>query len=204
MLNLMECVLSTWSPGIGDPTLLGWATVGLYLVAALMCFRYLITASFGYGCKREQFFWLATGVLLAALAVNKQLDLQSALTAAGRCIARAQGWYENRREVQRDFIMVLIVICIAGFAFMLWWLRGLWRNTGIAALGLAFVASFVLVRAVSFHHFDALLNMHLAGMRINGLLEWSGPLLIMLATLVNTRRMKSDSIFPDDGIAYRA
>lgn len=204
MLNLMECVFSSWSPGIGDPSLLGWVTVGLYFIAALMCFRYLITASFGYGCKREQLFWLLTGLLLAALAVNKQLDLQSALTAAGRCIAKAQGWYENRREVQRDLIMMLIIFCIFGFAVMLWWLRGLWRNTGIAALGLAFVASFVLVRAVSFHHFDALLKMHLAGMRMNGLLEWSGPLLIILATLVNSRRKRPDAIYPGEGIAYRA
>ncbi|MDB5657901.1 MAG: isopropylmalate isomerase large subunit [Cypionkella sp.] len=48
------------------------------------------------------------------LAVNKQLDLQSALAATGRCIAQFQGWYRARRDVQHHVIEVLLVAIVAG------------------------------------------------------------------------------------------
>jgi hypothetical protein len=31
--------IGTWSPGIGDPNVVGWLTVVLYLVASVLCFR---------------------------------------------------------------------------------------------------------------------------------------------------------------------
>jgi len=72
------------------------------------------------------------------LAVNKQLDLQSFLTALGRCDARLQGWYETRRP-----------------------------------------AGYVLVRAVSFHHMDTLINTRLLDVRLKSVFELSGLVLIL-------------------------
>jgi len=52
--------------------------------------------------------WALLALLMAFLAINKELDLQSAFTVAGRCLAKAQGWYEERRDFQRHFIFALI------------------------------------------------------------------------------------------------
>ena len=100
----MSCVLGGWAPRIGDPTLMGWATVAAYFAAAI-----LATLAARRATGRQRAFWIGLAVILLALTVNKQLDLQSALTEAGRCISKAQGWYEARRSVQVIFIEAVLV-----------------------------------------------------------------------------------------------
>src|SRR6476659_1098397 len=50
--------------------------------------------------SNERRAWLAISVLFLFLGVNKQLDLQTALTEAGRYLAHYKGWYEQRQVVQ--------------------------------------------------------------------------------------------------------
>jgi hypothetical protein len=40
--------------------------------------------------------WATISILFLGLGINKQLDLQSALTEAGRILAIEQGWYGPR------------------------------------------------------------------------------------------------------------
>jgi len=47
-----------------------------------------------------------------ALGINKQLDLQTALTEAGRVLARYQGWYEQRQFVQLVVIALFAMTCL--------------------------------------------------------------------------------------------
>lgn len=77
--ELTACVAERWSPVIGDPQITGWVTVAAYVVAALMSAAVWLRLK----GRRGRVFWAMVALLLAALAVNKQLDLQSALTAAG-------------------------------------------------------------------------------------------------------------------------
>jgi hypothetical protein len=89
-----------WSPKIGDPTIGGWLTVVLYILAAGSCWisaRELVLEDIGSNERRA---WLAISALFLALGINKQLDLQSALTEAGRVLAHYQGWFEQRQLVQ--------------------------------------------------------------------------------------------------------
>src|SRR5947208_14886073 len=100
-----------WTPGIGDPTLAGWLTVALYLVAAVLCWRLARQAGLKNAVRsRERRTWRAISVLFLALGINKQLDLQTALTEAGRVLAHYQGWYEQRQLVQLAFITLVAVI----------------------------------------------------------------------------------------------
>src|SRR5256885_2005164 len=86
-----------WTPGIGDPTLAGWLTVALYLVGAVLCWRLARQAGLENAVRsRERRTWRAISVLFLALGINKQLDLQTALTEAGRVLAHYQGGYEHR------------------------------------------------------------------------------------------------------------
>ena len=180
---MIGCVLERWQPGIGDPTWQGWATVLVYLATALLAFQ-ASHAPFPAATRgRERAFWVLTLLLLSGLALNKQLDLQSALTAAGRCMANVQGWYGQRRLVQMGFLLGLAGLAVAFLAILLRLLRGSWSRSALPVLGLVFVCAFVLMRAVGFHHADRLLGLPVLGLRTNTALEWAGPGLISLGAL---------------------
>ena len=174
--EILTCAGARWSPGIGDPTLYGWATVGVFAVAALLC---ALLAASPEG-RPERALWIALALLMAALAVNKQLDLQSALTAAGRCVSQDQGWYDARRGVQALFTLAVGAASLAGLVLLAVAMRRHLARTWAALLGAGFVAGFVLVRAVSWGHVGAILDLPVGGMRMNHVLENAGPILVAL------------------------
>lgn len=189
----LDCVLARWQPGIGDPTWQGWLTVLVYLGVAALALRVLRRAPFPdpRSAGRERLFWGVILGLMLVLAVNKQLDLQSALTQAGRCLARAQGWYENRRPVQVGFLLALAGLAglfLIGLARLL---RGSGGRQRLAIAGLVFVCTFVLMRAVGFHHADRFLHLPVLGLRANTALEWTGPALIAASGLRLLRRQET-------------
>ncbi len=176
----IACALEHWAPGIGDPTIMGWVTVAAYALCALMAGVVARRAPFARaGFRRERLFWAGLALLMGLLAVNKQLDLQSFLTALGRCDARLQGWYEIRRPVQRAFIILLLTFTVLGGAALAWVMRHALKRIWPALLGLVLVAGYVLVRAVSFHHMDALINTRLLDVRLKSVFELSGLVLIL-------------------------
>lgn len=180
---MLACVLARWQPVIGDPFWQGWATMLLYLMTAILAFL-ASRADFPAATKeKERAFWTLTLLLLVALALNKQLDLQSALTAAGRCLAQAQGWYGQRRLVQMGFLGGLAVLTVVFLLILVRLLKGSWSRSALPVLGIVFVCVFVLVRAVGFHHADRLLGLPVMGLRMNTALEWTGPALISLGAL---------------------
>ena len=187
MADLIDCVSQRWSPKIGDPTALGWISVAAYGACACLGLAVILR---GKTQGRGAVFWAMLMLLMVFLAVNKQLDLQSALTAAGRCVAKAQGWYDDRRAFQRHFIFALIAGIGAVLALCIYLLRSEMRHSGLALLGLGFVCGFVAVRAVGFHHVDWLINQNFIGVRMNGVLELSGLVLIAVnaAALLRRRR----------------
>jgi hypothetical protein len=184
LADLQSCALARWSPGIGDPTAMGWGTVMVYLAAAAVAFVVASRAPFPAGSRRrERLFWALLAAVLLALAVNKQLDLQSYVTALGRCAAQHQGWYDRRRFVQEMVILGLLVVMVL-LAVGLWrMMRGTLARSGAALAGLILVLGFVAIRAVGFHHVDALIRLDVLDMRLNWLFELTGPVLIGLAGL---------------------
>ena len=184
LASLQSCVFDRWSPSLGDPTVAGWLTVAAYAACAVLAALVLQRRVAG----RAPLFWLLICLAMAFLAVNKQLDLQSLLTAIGRCVARLQGWYGERRAFQRHFIEGLLVVIALMLALGLYLLRRDLRRNGLALLGLVVVAGFVAIRAVGFHHVDAMLNLRVQNLRYNVIFELSGLTLIALNALWLLRR----------------
>ncbi len=180
---LVACTGARWSPRIGDPTLWGWLTVAAYAACAV-----LAVAVARRQPGRARAFWAAVALAMALLAVNKQLDLQILLTAVGRCIAQAQGWYEQRRSVQREFVLVLLALTGVALALAAGLMRRHLRQNGLALAGLVLVAGFVAIRAAGFYHVDALVHTGFHSVRANFLLENAGLLLIALNALALLRR----------------
>ncbi|MEO0820618.1 MAG: hypothetical protein AAF074_09365 [Pseudomonadota bacterium] len=173
MEGALACALRRWSPEIGDPSAMGWATVAGYFAAAMLALA--VAARPGRfpaeSRRREALFWAGMVLVLLALGINKQLDLQSFATAIGRCVAQAGGWYEARRPVQLAAVLALAgAVCLGGLGLALL-LRGTLARNGLALAGLVALGGFVLVRAVGFTHVDRLINLDLAGLRVNWVLE---------------------------------
>lgn len=185
----LACAHENWSPGIGDPHVMSWVIVGVYVIAALAALTLAVLNFFdGPGAARERMFWGGIGVVLAFLAVNKQLDLQSLLTAIGRCHAQLTGWYDDRASMQRGFIRGLAAGALLTAVALAWFLRASLRRNALAVLGFAFVLGFVVIRAVGFHDVDHLISTEWKSLRVNWILELSGLVLILLAAIPRLRR----------------
>ncbi|MET0250752.1 MAG: hypothetical protein ABW203_01085 [Novosphingobium sp.] len=169
-------MIAGWSPGIGDPTPVGWLTVLAYLAAAMANLR-----AAGRDAPDNARMWLSLFVFLGLLAVNKQLDLQSLLTAVAREEARNGGWYDSRRWIQEVFILMLLAISTAAMAFLLYLTRRRGRPLRVAMLGITVLLLFVCVRASSFHHMDALLGVSFLAMSVNHVLEIGGIAIVGIA-----------------------
>lgn len=179
---LYECIFASWSPTIGDPTPLGWATVGAYAVVAIWLW---VTARGNEG--GERLLWRLCAVFLAFLCVNKQLDLQSFLTAAGRCHAQQSGWYDDRRAFQEMFIYGVIATAVLAIAVMLLLLREKIGRNLLLLFGIVTLSAFIVVRAAGAHKFDALFSQDVGPFKINHLLELGGIAILMLACLLRGR-----------------
>lgn len=186
LMELQGCVAGRWSPQIGDPDVTGWLTVMAYVLTAILS----IAVWRRLAGRAGRVFWAVLVVLLAFLAVNKQLDLQSALTAAGKCLATAQGWYAERRSVQAGFIATLLAIVVLGLVAAMLMLRNSLGRDFLALLGLAIVLAFVMGRAVSIHRFDNLIGAQSLGVSNNFLFENAGLLLIALNAVLLLRRYR--------------
>ena len=173
-----------WRPEIGDPSTMGWITVAAYAFAAFTCVLAAIRTGRSPGTARgSRALWSLVALLMAFLCVNKQLDLQSLLTDIGRVLAWRQGWYEDRREFQKLFIIALLGFSLASAAFLLLRCHAFWKRHLLLAVGLVFLGTFIAVRAVSFHHFDSFLKWSPGGVRMNWLLELSGIAIVWISAL---------------------
>jgi hypothetical protein len=184
MRTTLTCAFTQWSPSLGDNHWVGWLTVVVYLIAGLAAARVARAVPDSVaGSARERLFWGITAATLLALAVNKQLDLQSLLTMIARCHSQLSGWYNDRRVVQEAFIVMIALSGVVSLALMALILRGILGRVWAALLGLGFVCVFVVVRAASFHHVDIFLGSSFGGVRMNWLLELPGPTLVALVAL---------------------
>jgi hypothetical protein len=165
-LPVTDGMIGNWSPGLGDSSIMGWFTVVLYFCAAYRCFRLARDRNVTLVRRERSVWWLFT-LALVTLGINKQLDLQSALTEIGRILAREQGWYEERRLVQAEFIGLVGLLGLASITLLIWITRWMPAATRVAVTGGAVLVTFVVVRAASFHHFDRLIGRSLVGMEFN-------------------------------------
>lgn len=172
-----------WSPGLGDPTVMGWVTVAVYLLAAALCGLAALGATEAQNrFPRRRWFWWVFCASLFLLGINKQLDLQTWLTLFLRHWAQDLGWYGARRGLQAVFIGLVAISGLAALAG----LKALVEQQATRAirwglLGGAFLGCFVLVRASSFHHVDQMLGMDLAGVRLNWMFELGSLGIIVFA-----------------------
>jgi hypothetical protein len=175
-----QSLIFNWTPGIGDPTPIGWITVALYFLASFNTWRCARIVKFED--KGESRAWQSISLSFLALGINKQLDLQTAFTELGRVIAHYQGWYEQRQSVQLLFIVLVAAICLVVTIVLLIWVRKAPPQTWVGLIGTMMVLGYVLIRAASFHHVDRFIGSTVLGLRWNWLIEITGILLVAAAS----------------------
>ena len=188
-IGIQPVMAHGWQPGIGDPTLMGWATVALYFWAAFNSFR--VKRHLRVEDSVDRRFWSGMSLILIFLGINKQLDLQSLLTQVGRNLAKAQGWYQYHRHVQSVFIVGVAVVGVVLLITLLVLFRNRLRECGMALLGLVILICFIVIRAASFHHVDRALGMPVGHVNLNFALECSGLILILVGALIASRHAKA-------------
>jgi hypothetical protein len=166
-----------WQPSIGDPTAMGWIIVGAYGLAFVLCGW----CAWRSAPRPERRFWGVMAVVMLLLGINKQLDLQTWLTQFGRDWALAGGWYESRRVIQALFIFWLGMGVLGLKAWLGLRLQALQKPTRLAGMGLLLLGAFVLMRAASFHHVDAMLGVHFANVQLHTVFELGGLAVIVYA-----------------------
>jgi hypothetical protein len=178
-----EVASFNWTPGIGDPTFVGWLTVALYFATSISCWKLRHKIELDDRRRSNEYLaWRSIAILFLALGINKQLDLQTALTEVGRVVAHLQGWYEQRRSIQLDFIGLVAATCVTAAITLLIWMRRAPLPTWLALIGTILVFGYVLIRAASFHHIDRFIGESILGLRWNWVIEISGISLVFIAS----------------------
>lgn len=188
--GLSQCTFARWQPRIGDPHLMGWVTVVCYALTFLLCVA--VFKKTDPTRRAARMFWFLLCVLMLFLAVNKQLDLQSFATAGARCIAKLQGWYADRGSFQFKVVLGMGLAAMVISLIFLWALRRDLKRNLVALIGLAVVFGFVLIRAVGWHDFDAIINIRLGVVRLNWVLELSGLFLISINAIFLLKSSRID------------
>ncbi len=187
-----------WSPGIGDPSIMGWLTVAIYITAGVYALKVFRDSEYIFSTEiiLQKYFWLVICSAMFFLAINKQLDLQTFFTAWAKYFAKQQDWYSDRRKYQKLFIYTIFILSILLFVFLAFLFRRVYKNQFLALIGISFLFAFIFVRASSFHHMDQLISSKVFGLKMNWILELSGISLLLL----NAHRLlnKKRSIFEED------
>ena len=110
------------------------------------------------------------------LGSNKQLDLQALLNETGRLLSYKLGLYEQRRELQKWFMISLLAVSSLGALSTLIFFRGFWKQHLLLAAGLLLSLSYVALRAATIEHLYPAIIPHLENPGPGGLLETGGRL----------------------------
>ena len=107
----------------------------------------------------------------------------------GKTFAKTHGLYSERRMIQLASLGSIALLAGGIFIYFMQITRGAFRQYALALFGVLFTLSFVVIRASSLHHVDALLGWHVGGLRMNFLLENTGILLVVIAAARAVRQV---------------
>lgn len=186
---IYQCIVNTWSPKIGDPFLLAWIITAGYFLAAILSFSVSQRITKYYSAPGKAWaFWLGLTVMMVFLGLNKQLDLQTFLHSSLKCLSIVEGWYNQRRIFQLDFVIAIAAVFAVLVVFIISFFREILRKDTLAVTGIIFLLVFILIHASYFNYFEmpAITEFYEAG--LNWLLEITGIALICLQSLLRLKK----------------
>jgi hypothetical protein len=134
--------------------------------------------------------WHGIFVALIVLALNKLFE--GSVTGFIRMLAMEEGWYDQRRVVQIEFIAVVALVCLLVVGVLLLLARHAPAATQIALVGTMMLLALGLVRDASLHQIDHLMGQRIIGLKVNWIFELGGLGLVLLASKWRGRRRQKD------------
>ena len=145
---IQACLQDTFRLQLGDPSMVGLALTALYVAASLLMLRRLWLG--GFHLPREGLLWGVCTAILLLLTLNKQLDLQQTVIWTGRCVARAEGWFDQRLVFQRAFGTVILAAVASGVLVLIWTCRTAIRANWGLMLGMGLMLGFIVLQIARF------------------------------------------------------
>lgn len=168
-----------------------WVTVAAYLITAVLLAVCALRQKVNKG-QRNTWWGLAVSMLL--LGINKQQNFTGILTRLGRQSAFQEDWYSGRSGLQMFLVIAFLVVGLVLLVFLIRYRHAISRLQWIAVVGVLFLFSFALIRAVSLHAIDAFLYANIAGIQPNWLVELGGIALVAVPAIVGLVRKGNKEI----------
>ncbi|MFV0359135.1 hypothetical protein [Tropicimonas sp.] len=149
--SALACGVADWVEIFGDPILRGTVFMLAYGIAAVLMLR---VAQQSRG--REKWLWWLSASLFLFQVVNTHLDLQGLVWATGRCLARAQGWYEERRKIQAAFVGVMATVVLISLLVTALVFRRHILNNLLLVSGVLIAFSMTAVRGINYQGLSTL------------------------------------------------
>jgi len=168
----------------------GWLHLLLlaaYFGAAWLCFVNAHIASQARHSMENPAVWYVAAAVLCVLGVNAMLQLDVLLTATMRAVARLDGWYAQRRVLQYQGLGGLALLVLLSWNRLRAAYVAAARDAAPVALGLSLVLLLLLLRTVSAHGTDAVLNLDVLGYSLGRWLELGALGLVLLGSLRGLR-----------------
>ena len=188
---------------VGDPSLNGWATFFVYLVAAWLCAANArqSAALAEIGGRRvalaqsRRRFWIMLAALLLLLGLTRQLDLQALAAQLTRDLLHQDGVYDERSGLQIGLIAAIGIFGMIGLLIALFSFRRAEASVLIALMGAASLILFTIIRTISLHDVDQFLH-HEIGVpyiHVNNLIEIGTLAVIAGASCAFARRLRDEA-----------
>ncbi|MCV2882362.1 hypothetical protein [Actibacterium sp. XHP0104] len=184
----IPCGIADWTQIWGDPLLSGTVFMIGYGLAGVLMLR-IAARTVG----RERWLWRICGWLFVFQVANTHLDMHALVVSYGRCLARAQGWYQGRHDIQ---LVVLIGALALAAAIILGGLVVFYRNilgNALLVLGVTVALGLTVVKAINYHHIEHFYVGVFGQFRGADLIELSGVALALIAALLKWRGLR-DSV----------
>ena len=180
ILQVFSTALPVWEQAIRQVSWYQVIVAMAYFAAAWLC---LLNAHIAKGALETNFIWYVAAGTLGMLGANTVLHGDVFVTHVFRSAAKLEGWYGQRRLAQYLVISGLTLIALVAA----YWLRsGLTAGdiqSESVALGLTALVIILLIRTVSAHGTDAVLNHHVVGVSLGRLFEFAGIGLVLHGAL---------------------
>ncbi len=196
VLDATACGLRHWIALWGDPLVSGTVFMAAYLGAALLIF-----SNARHSIGRERTLWQICGFLFLFQVVNTHLDSHALIFTVGRCLAHAQGWYEDRRLVQ--IIAAIGLALILGLILLIAVVRffySILRNL-LLVLGVSIALGFTVLKGINLHGIEAYYAGQYGPFRGADLIELSGITIAACAALL--RRFRAGNSPSEYSSGYR-
>ena len=190
-LEILRCGVDRWTSIWGDPVWSGGLIMALFGVASLLCGR---TAGRTHG--RARVFWIGASLCALVLVFNAHLDLHALPASLGRCAAKAQGWYDQRKSVQAIYLAVVAGSALLIISAAIWIFRRQLMANLLVTAGLVVTIGALAGKGSGFHQIDWLYQFRVGPLKVTDLPEIVGACLVILGAVFALKRLRRDGRRP--------